>query len=495
MVINLLCEDCPDRFTDLRERGLDAIRAAHLVIFVSEAIKRQFEKLFPDVEQRLLAIPNGISSEFFVPQDLGAREAFRKSLNIAETVTVFLTTARIEPRKGQILCLRALREMKAHRDISNIQLVLSGVLTGGSHKETFDAFVQEATRYGLMENIIILGRRDDIPVLLDACDAFILTSYAEGGLPLSIMEAMAKGRPVITTAIEEISAMVDTASTILVPSPNLSEKDCIDAIATAMIYLHDRPDIRSEMGRQAGIRAERLFHQDRMIAAYRATLLSTPEQSHLAVCDRVDVEISVQTMLRCAGRAFCWLFVRGKNPNANPLLSTPIRKRKQIVTPSIVCKAKTGLEPGAIVNFSNPEQMYRHGGDGWSHPESDGAWTDGKLSIIKLRIDNKIWNSEENKISYVGLIFDLTPFVPSGHHQKTDIFVNGRQLGSWDFDAHKRESRIIGIAIGDTQDKQRLEIRLVHRSPASPRQFGMGEDLRELAIFLHSITALKLNVV
>ena len=76
MVINLLCEDCPDRFTDLRERGLDAIRAAHLVIFVSEAIKRRFEKLFPDVEQRLLAIPNGISSEFFVPQDFRRERSF-----------------------------------------------------------------------------------------------------------------------------------------------------------------------------------------------------------------------------------------------------------------------------------------------------------------------------------------------------------------------------------------------------------------------------------
>jgi isoleucyl-tRNA synthetase len=50
-------------------------------------------------------------------------------------------------------------------------------------------------------------------------------------------------------------------------------------------------------------------------------VVSVPGQSHLAVCDRVDAGISVQMMLRWVWRAICWPFVRGKNPNAIPLVS------------------------------------------------------------------------------------------------------------------------------------------------------------------------------
>lgn len=431
MIVNLLCRDCPERFTDLRERALDALQAAHSVIFVSEAIKRRFEELFVGIEAKtFIAIPNGCPSYFFTPVNADRRDSVRRSLNIPEDATMFLTTARLEPRKGQLLCLRALKEMKARRDISKIRLVLAGVLTEGSYQRLFEAYVEEAERHGLLENITILGPRDDVPDLLDACDAFILASSAEGGLPLSIMEAMAKGRPVITTAIDEISAMLDDASAILVPSPNVSEPQCVDALAAAMLRLHDEPQSRRELGRQASLRAERMFHQSRMISAYKDALLSAPVE-----------------------RSPGYLLGSGN---------------------------KKSLRSGDVINFSVPEQMYKYTKDGWSHPEDDGVWTDGTQSTIRLRCSHSAMED-------VKLLLELTPFVPSGHRQTTDVFVDGGKIDTWYFDAYRRETRSIVLPRNAilSRGARTVEIRLVHKSPACARDFGIGDDARQLAIKLH----------
>ena len=105
-----------------------------------------------------------------------------------------MTAARIEPRKGQILCLEALERIRDRDNISGIRLLLVGGGTSG-HTDDLRKAIENKE---LSDNVLFLGPRDDIPDLLEACDVFVLTSYAEG-MPLSIIEAMAKGRPVIAT--------------------------------------------------------------------------------------------------------------------------------------------------------------------------------------------------------------------------------------------------------------------------------------------------------
>jgi glycosyltransferase involved in cell wall biosynthesis len=71
---------------------------------------------------------------------------------------------------------------------------------------------------GLRERVTLLGHRDDVPQLLARCDLFVLSSLYEG-LPVSILEAMAAGKPVVATAIGGIDeAVADGKTGLLVPT-------------------------------------------------------------------------------------------------------------------------------------------------------------------------------------------------------------------------------------------------------------------------------------
>jgi glycosyltransferase involved in cell wall biosynthesis len=69
-----------------------------------------------------------------------------------------------------------------------------------------------------MENVLLLGSRDDVPRLLAAMDAFILTSRMEAN-PISILEAMSVGLPVVSTNVGSIhEAVRDGKTGYLIPA-------------------------------------------------------------------------------------------------------------------------------------------------------------------------------------------------------------------------------------------------------------------------------------
>lgn len=67
-----------------------------------------------------------------------------------------------------------------------------------------------AQSLGLENNVVFLGYRKDIPQLLKRCDIFVFTSFQEG-LPVSVMEAMACGLPVVCSDIRGNSDLIDDA--------------------------------------------------------------------------------------------------------------------------------------------------------------------------------------------------------------------------------------------------------------------------------------------
>jgi len=71
---------------------------------------------------------------------------------------------------------------------------------------------------GLQDVVKLLGWRDDVPDLLHAMDAFLLTSRFEG-LPRVLLQAMAAGRPVVATAVDGTPEVVETGVTGLLAQP------------------------------------------------------------------------------------------------------------------------------------------------------------------------------------------------------------------------------------------------------------------------------------
>ena len=427
MIVNLVMDEWRDRFPQLRELATKAAKAAHAIIFVSEANRKIYEKFFPNSNRNMLAIPNGVPEKFFSPTNMQTRKRLRESLKISENDILFLMTARIEPRKGQSLSLRALEAVRKHTDITTLKLVIAGF---GS-EDAMDALTREISARGLTENVIVLGLRGDVPDLLDACDVYLLPTFGEGS-PLSIKEAMAKGRPVITTDLDEIREQIDAGCSMLAPSPNSSEAACVSYIAAMMRDMRENEDERLKKGVEARDYARRWFREKPMIEAYERMLLDTPTSK------------------------------------------LPWRGMDQTIRDS-------GLASGSRLTFSKPRDAWKHLKEGWSDTEEVGIWSIGDCSVVKLTMteESRDWR----------FVFDLRAFANDRHSQATSVLINDREVDYWRFNTEARERRVVSARFNEPTNS--LEIKFIHHAPNSPRRVGLGDDARELGVFLYSLMVEK----
>jgi glycosyltransferase involved in cell wall biosynthesis len=160
---------------------------------------------------------------------------------------VVLTVARLDEQKGHRYLLEAAAQ------VPEAQFVLAG---DGPLRASLEA---QAQSLGLEGRVRFLGYRTDIPDLLASCDVFVLPSLYEG-LPLSILEAMSAGKPVIATQIGGTDEAVIADETGLLVPPAAPA-----ALAAAIrSVLVDRPWAQ-RLGQAGRARVEREFSAATMI--------------------------------------------------------------------------------------------------------------------------------------------------------------------------------------------------------------------------------------
>jgi glycosyltransferase involved in cell wall biosynthesis len=117
---------------------------------------------------------------------------------------------------------------------------------------------------GLAEHVQFLGEIRDIPGLLGRSSLLVLPSLTEG-ISLTLLEAMARGLPVVATRVGgNPEVVVDGETGYLVP-PQQPAK-----LAERMLDLLRKPDRARQMGRQARARVEAHFQVSEMVARYEA---------------------------------------------------------------------------------------------------------------------------------------------------------------------------------------------------------------------------------
>lgn len=89
--------------------------------------------------------------------------------------------------------------------------------------EKFEEMTNYANELGISDNVSFLGYRKDIPAILNSTDIFLFTSYQEG-LPVSIMEAMACGLPVVCSKIRGNVDLIDRDQGGILCNPNSPEE-------------------------------------------------------------------------------------------------------------------------------------------------------------------------------------------------------------------------------------------------------------------------------
>jgi glycosyltransferase involved in cell wall biosynthesis/predicted O-methyltransferase YrrM len=238
----------------------ETVRKAAAVVAVSRQNAQFFLRTYVQSGILPTVIPYGRPDTFFAPVNVAGREARRSELGLTSEDVLFLTAARYDPIKGYNLFVEAIDRLRREPVWGKLHFAWAG---GGVLEAQLRAALE---RLGVGDHVHLLGPRDDIAEWLEAADAFVLPSYAEG-MPLSIMEAMAKGLPVIATSVGGIPEQL-ADSGIVIEDPNQLPRAMIRQLARAIDALGRDSAERKRLGRRAKIRAEALYGQERMIVDY-----------------------------------------------------------------------------------------------------------------------------------------------------------------------------------------------------------------------------------
>lgn len=194
----------PDEFDAPERIGLgDKVADAAFAVAISNYGRSQLMRWAPtDCWQRIHVVRCGVDRGFL--DHISNHPVDQRTVR-------FSCVARLAPQKGIPLLLKA-AHILANEGL-NFELVLAG---DGPLRTAVEAQIRELN---LTSKVSVLGPIDSIGVrkLISASRAMVLPSFAEG-LPVVLMEALALGVPVITTAVAGITELVDSDCGWVVPA-------------------------------------------------------------------------------------------------------------------------------------------------------------------------------------------------------------------------------------------------------------------------------------
>jgi glycosyltransferase involved in cell wall biosynthesis len=229
-------------------------RATAHVVTTGEALRRQIIDEASLDPAHVTSVPTGIDLERFRP---GSQAAARMQLALAADRFIIGIVATLRSWKGHRYLIDAVAAL-------NDPGVLLAIVGDGPGRDNLRAQVRAL---GLEDRVIMPGNQDDVAPWLRAFDVCALPSYANEGVPQALMQAMACGCPVVTTAVGSIGEIVEDGRTGLMVAP----RDAA-ALRGALVRLRDDAALRAAL-RGAGLeQAGRRFSAERMVEAMERVL-------------------------------------------------------------------------------------------------------------------------------------------------------------------------------------------------------------------------------
>lgn len=220
-------------------------RSLHRHVAVSRFVAARLHERFGVPASRIAIVSNAVDVEARAPRD----DRLRAAIVGSDRVPLVLTVARLDPQKGVAYLLDAAAQ------VPDAVFAIAGE---GPERTVLEA---RAAALGVAHRVRFLGHRQDVPALLAIADLFVLPSLYEG-LPLSVLEAMAVGVPVVATAIGGTDEIVRDGETGTLVPPS----DAPALAAAIRATLAGRP--RAErMAKDARALVEREHSAAAMVAA------------------------------------------------------------------------------------------------------------------------------------------------------------------------------------------------------------------------------------
>lgn len=197
--------------------------------------------------EHVVSVPTGIDLKTFVP---GNQPAVRRKLGLPGDKPLIGIVATLRSWKGHRYLIEAaniLRDKRCH----------FAIVGDGPMREKI---LEQLTQLNLSDCFTCPGNIDNVAEWMQAMDLFVLPSYANEGVPQSIMQAMACGIPVISTPIGSITEAVSDGETgLIIPAQNA------DRLASSISTLIGNEELRRRYGANAREKAMHQFGKDRML--------------------------------------------------------------------------------------------------------------------------------------------------------------------------------------------------------------------------------------
>lgn len=195
-------------------------------------------------------ISNGANPERFIRSAVQRGEIrlrLRRELGVPEDCRLLLTVGRLAEQKGHDLLIPMIPHVIEQHP--NTRFIWAGE---GPMQRALEKQIEE---YGVKDSVVLLGRRSDIPDLLNGADLFVLPTRFEGQ-PFSMLEAMAARIPVVTTRASAICEVVEHRTHGL-----LSPVEDIRDFRENLLYALSHMDEMRAMADRAGGRLEGFTEQ------------------------------------------------------------------------------------------------------------------------------------------------------------------------------------------------------------------------------------------
>lgn len=170
------------------------------MIFIADKLSRYYLRGKYKKIDNYQVIYNGIDLKNFKPLN---KSILREEMKISDQYHIIGCVGNINPAKGYEYLLEALSLIKTKKVIC----VIAGAKMD-SQLEYYKMLKNYVIKHEIEEKVIFLGKRNDIPEIMNSLDIFILPSVTEG-TPMAILEAMAMGKAIIATDVGGISEQIE----------------------------------------------------------------------------------------------------------------------------------------------------------------------------------------------------------------------------------------------------------------------------------------------